>query len=71
VTCFHGMEWVCFERERDWEALRARKARWKSAELRMDFLLDHDVVAVVLVVVGRAMLQSHLQNGSQHVISQR
>jgi len=32
----------------------------KSAELRMDFLLDHDVVAVVLVVVGRAMLQSHL-----------
>ena len=24
------------------------------------FLLDHDVVAVVLVVVGCAMLQSHL-----------
>jgi len=54
------MEWICFERERDWEALRARRRDGKSAEMRMGFLLDHDVVAVVLVVVGRAMLQSHL-----------
>ena len=27
---FHGMEWICFERERDWEASRARKARWEK-----------------------------------------
>ena len=54
------MEWICFERERDWEALRARKARWEKRGTAHGFLLDHDVVAVVLVVVGRAMLQSHL-----------
>jgi len=60
VTCFHGMEWVCFERERDWEACAHGRRDGKARKCAWVFLLDHDVVAVVLVVVGRAMLQSHL-----------